>query len=88
MLLVCSTGIGTSELLKIRLEKNFQNINIVATMSERQMMKNKGFLDENIDVILSTLRMPLKSIDLPVLTISPLLTSQDIQKINYMLKES
>ncbi|EUJ32280.1 hypothetical protein MFLO_07027 [Listeria floridensis FSL S10-1187] len=52
------------------------------------MMKNKGFLDENIDVILSTLRMPLKSIDLPVLTISPLLTSQDIQKINYMLKES
>ncbi len=88
VLLVCSTGIGTSELLKIRLEKNVQNINIVATMSQRQMKNNKAFLDENIDLILSTLRVPLNSVNLPVLTISPLLTSQDIQKINYMLKET
>ncbi|MGJ8729435.1 BglG family transcription antiterminator [Listeria aquatica] len=88
VLLVCSTGIGTSELLKIRLEKNVQNINIVATMSQRQMKNNKAFLDENIDLILSTLRVPLNSVNLPVLTISPLLTSQDIQKINYMIKET
>lgn len=88
VLLVCSTGIGTSELLKIRLEKNVQNINIVATMSQRQMKNNKAFLNENIDLILSTLRVPLDAVNLPVLTISPLLTSQDIQKINYMLKET
>ncbi|RDX01036.1 BglG family transcription antiterminator [Listeria kieliensis] len=88
VLLVCSTGIGTSELLKIRLEKNVQNINIVAAMSQRQMKNNKAFLNENIDLILSTLRVPLNSVNLPVLTISPLLTSQDIQKINYMLKET
>ncbi|GCF92556.1 transcriptional regulator [Enterococcus florum] len=87
VLLVCSTGVGTSELLKVRVQQNFPNLNIVATMSQRQMKKNQGFIYENIDLIFSTLRVPLTIEEIPVLNISPLLTDKDIQNINYTLNE-
>lgn len=87
ILLVCSSGVGTSELLKARLKNYFPNLNVVATMSQRQVQQNKDFLNENIDLILSTLKKPIEKVDIPVLTISPLLTEHQIQKLKYMLKE-
>lgn len=87
VLLVCSTGVGTSELLKVRVRQNFPNLNIVATMSQRQMKKNQSFIHENVDLIFSTIRIPLTIGYIPVLNISPLLTDKDIQNINYTLKE-
>lgn len=87
ILLVCSTGIGTSELLRTRVESNFPNLNVVATMSQRQMKNNQTFIKENVDLIFSTLRMPFDLGTIPVLTISPLLTEKDIQHINLTLKE-
>ena len=87
LLLVCSTGVGTSELLKMRVQQNFPNLNIIATMSQRQLKHNQAFVKENIDLIFSTLKLPLKVDSIPVLTISPLLNGQDIQKINFTLKE-
>lgn len=87
LLLVCSTGVGTSELLKVRVQQNFPNLNIIATMSQRQLKNNQDFVKENIDLIFSTLKVPLNIDSIPTLTISPLLNGQDIQKINYTLKE-
>lgn len=87
LLLVCSTGVGTSELLKVRVQQNFPNLNIIATMSQRQLKNNQEFVKENIDLIFSTLKMPINIDSIPTLTISPLLNGQDIQKINYTLKE-
>ncbi len=87
LLLVCSTGVGTSELLKVRVQQNFPNLNIVATMSQRQLKNNQEFVKENIDLIFSTLKVPIQITSIPTLTISPLLNGQDIQKINYTLKE-
>lgn len=87
ILLVCSSGVGTSELLKARLERHFPHLNIVATMSHRQVKQNQVFLKENIDLILSTVKTPIEQVDIPILTISPLLADHQIQKIEYMLKE-
>lgn len=87
ILLVCSSGVGTSELLKARLERHFPHLNIVATMSHRQVKQNQVFLKENIDLILSTVKTPIEQVDIPILTISPLLANHQIQKIEYMLKE-
>lgn len=87
ILLVCSSGVGTSELLKARLKNHFPNLNVIATMSQRQVQQNKDFLNENIDLILSTLKKPIQNVDIPVVTISPLLTEHQIQKLKYLLKE-
>lgn len=87
VLLVCSTGVGTSELLKVRIQQNFSNLNILATMSQRQVKKNYEFISENVDLIFSTIRIPFEIERIPVLLISPLLTDKDIQNINYAMKE-
>lgn len=87
VLLVCSTGIGTSELLKARVKQNFPNLNIVTTMSQRQVKNNKDFIYKNINLVFSTLRVPLSLKEIPILNISPLLSDKDIQNINYTLKE-
>ncbi|MBC2256866.1 BglG family transcription antiterminator [Listeria booriae] len=87
LLLVCSTGVGTSELLKIRVEKHYPDLNIVATMSQRQVRKNHAFITENIDLIFSTIRVPLQIGKIPILNIGPLLTEKDIKTIDYFLKE-
>lgn len=87
VLLICSTGVGTSELLKIRIQQNFSNLNIIATMSQRQVKKNQAFILENVDLIFSTIKVPLKIDHIPVLLISPLLTDKDIQNINHTMKE-
>ncbi|RHJ28275.1 BglG family transcription antiterminator [Lactococcus lactis] len=89
VLLVCSTGIGTSELLKIRIKKKVPNLNIIGTMSNRQAEKNKEYVQGNTDLILTTIDTPIKEIgDIPIIMISPLLTENDIQKINYILEDS
>lgn len=87
ILLICSTGVGTSELLKVRIQQNFSSMNIIATMSQRQVKKNQDFIKENVDLIFSTIRMPLDIDHIPVLLISPLLTDKDIQNINHTMKE-
>lgn len=87
VLLVCSTGIGTSELLKIRVQKSFPHLTVVATMSQRQAKKNKEFILKNIDLIISTIRFPFEGERIPILTISPLLTENDIKNIEYTVRE-
>ncbi|XXL51716.1 hypothetical protein ACSC1U_01940 [Mammaliicoccus lentus] len=87
MLLVCSTGIGTSELLQIRLKNSFPNLKIVSTMSHRQMQKNSEFIDEEVDIIFSTIRVENKHFEKPVICISPVLSDKDIDLIDYSLKE-
>ena len=79
VLLICSTGVGTSELLKVRIQQNFSSL--------RQVKKNQEFIKENVDLIFSTIRVPLKIEKIPVLLISPLLTDKDIQNINHTMKE-
>ncbi|MBU6113412.1 MULTISPECIES: BglG family transcription antiterminator [Mammaliicoccus] len=87
VLLVCSTGIGTSELLQIRLKNSFPNLKIVSTMSHRQMQKNSEFIDEEVDIIFSTIRVENKHFEKPVICISPVLSDKDIDLIDYSLKE-
>src|SRR5699024_11321335 len=87
ILLVCATDIGTSELLQIRLKNSFPNLKIVSTMSHRQMQKNSEFIDEEVDIIFSTIRVENKHFEKPVICISPVLSDKDIDLIDYSLKE-
>lgn len=88
MLLVCSTGIGTSELLKVRIQQKVPNLNIIGTMSNRQAKKNQDYIAGNTDLILTTIDTPIEAIgNIPIMIINPLLTENDVQKINYILEK-
>lgn len=88
VLLVCSTGIGTSELLQVKIKNKYPSLDIVATMSQRQVKNNIDFILENIDLIFTTIKLTENIGKIPVLNISPLLLNKDIQNINKTLGES
>lgn len=74
-LVVCHSGIGTSQLLSVRLERCFKEIEIIGIVSS--MALKKDMLD-SAELIIST--TPLQ-IGRPVLVISPLFTKTDIEKV-------
>ncbi|MCX7694355.1 MAG: BglG family transcription antiterminator [Caloramator sp.] len=79
VLVVCSSGIGTSQLLAARIQKSFREIDIIDTISYLELEKIK--LDE-IDFIISTI--PISNTK-PVLQVKPILTQNDIKKIEYYI---
>ncbi len=84
VLLVCATGKGLSHLLSIRLENTFPYIRIADQISPFQLsgLKHK----KNIDFIISTI--PLDDVHIPVVKISRILSSEDIQRIQEFLDYS
>lgn len=80
-IIVCSSGIGTSVLLKKRLEKNFSHIKIKKVLSLEELYKTKL---KNIDFVISTIK--LHNIDKPCIYISALLTESDIKIMKEFLK--
>ena len=87
ILLLCSTGIGTSELLRIKLQNAFPEFNIVSTMGFRQLKNSNFEILEKVDYIFSTIRIKDNSIVKPVINISPILSERDIQLIRYTVEE-
>lgn len=81
-LVVCTSGIGTSQLLAEKLERHFRQIDIKAIISIA--MINEKLLND-VDVVIST--VPI-SVDKPVLNISPLMTQKDIKLISEFLNYS
>ncbi|SNX54324.1 BglG family transcription antiterminator [Thermoanaerobacterium sp. RBIITD] len=79
VLVVCTSGIGTSQLLAVRLERCFRQIEI------KDIISSIALHDKNmddIDFIISTI--PIEN-DKPVINITPLLTQNDIKKLeNYI----
>ncbi|MBM7622518.1 BglG family transcription antiterminator [Sporohalobacter salinus] len=84
-IIVCRSGIGTSQLIASRLTKRLSGIEIINIMAAHKL-KNKKLVE--IDIIISTI--PLNDLDKPVVQVSPLLTDNDInlveQKTNYILQ--
>lgn len=84
---VCDTGFGTSSFLVERLKK-YYHFNVVEITSSRHfiasLFKNK-LNDLNYDFVLSTVNLG----DIPVnwVQVSPMLTDNDIDKINTLLEE-
>jgi mannitol operon transcriptional antiterminator len=80
----CPSGIGTSRLLATRIEKEYDSIQIVDVIStihvEESWLKQEG-----IDFIISTI--PIEIGNIPVITVSPLLSKEDRSRINKLLED-
>ncbi|RAK06944.1 transcriptional antiterminator [Halanaerobium saccharolyticum] len=82
--IVCSSGVGTTNLLEVRLNNEFKVIEIVASLSSLDL-ENNELLDE-IDFIISTIPLSLEKID--VIVVNPFLNDSDVEKIRaYLRKE-
>lgn len=74
--IVCSSGVGTSQLVASRLEKRLANLEILAVVSAHEIAN----MDlDNVDIILTTI--PLNNSIRPVLRISYLVTDNDLEQI-------
>ncbi|UFJ39109.1 PRD domain-containing protein [Brevibacillus humidisoli] len=81
-LVVCGTGRGTSRFLKTYLENELKSLRVVGLCSSLEV--EKYLATRKVDIIVTVL--PLQS-SLPVVTVHPLPTRQDIAAIKQLVKE-
>ena len=81
-LIVCSTGIGTSILLKSKIESKF--IGRIEIVDVCAMYQIETYPKEDYDLIISTIPLDIKDKDSIVVT--PLLNEEDMDRINRYLK--
>lgn len=81
--IACSTGMGTSRLLATKVEKEYDNIQIVEIISTIHIEETR-LREKKIDFIISTVSIDYCSI--PVVTVNPLLFEEDKNRINTQMK--
>jgi transcriptional antiterminator len=79
-LIVCASGIGTSQFIAARLERSFKEIEILDVISIIEL-KQRDL--EGVDMVIST--VPIE-VNKPALMISPLLNHNDIRKIELFIE--
>ncbi|WP_440114234.1 BglG family transcription antiterminator [Paenibacillus sp. QZ-Y1] len=83
VILVCSTGIGTSHLLKSRINRSFPEWEVVDVISASWFKRMEDWTE--IDLIISTVK--LEHQDLPVVYVSALLSDADVSLIKAKFNE-
>lgn len=84
IIIICTTGIGTSELLKTKVKKYFPNVRISALLSISEFKNHQiDYLD--IDGILTTIHLT-ETNNLPCLIVNALFTSQDRKRMEDFIK--
>ena len=81
--IVCSSGVGTTNLLEVRLKNEFKAIEIVESLSSLDLEDNP--LLKEIDFVISTIPLSLEEID--VIKVNPFLEENDIEKIKAYLQQ-
>lgn len=84
VLIMCSSGVGTSELLKVKVKKAFPEIEIVDVISSKRFIKNIEKY-QDIDLILTTVHLH-KDIGVPSLLVNAIFTKQDEERTKNMLQ--
>ena len=83
VLVICTTGIGTSELLKTKVCRFFPEIEVVGTASSRTVTAER-IIDEGISLILST--VPIQTVPVPVVLVNTLFIAQDQKNVREALR--
>lgn len=79
ILLVCTTGLGTAQLLQSKIERRFSQFNIVMTVATKDL---ESALEEHpeVDLVISTVNLA-DTIDVPTLVVSAMLTLEDQERM-------
>lgn len=84
VLLICGSGIGTSQLLKTRINSYYPELNIIDVLAYTNL-KESYFQDKEIDLIVSTIFMDHQPVK--VINVSPFLGREDRDKLNSVINE-
>ncbi len=85
LLIICTTGLGTSELLRAKVKRFFPDLDIVGTASLKTV--TPAFLAEaRIDIILSTVKLP-SAYPIPTLLVSSLFIERDKENLRQLLQK-
>lgn len=79
--IVCSTGLGSAQLLAARIRREFSDISIVKIWSLQDFQRNSLV---GIDLIISTLRLPKG--DIPTVTVSPVMSDSDALLVRNLVR--
>ncbi|MED4227898.1 BglG family transcription antiterminator [Neobacillus cucumis] len=84
-LIMCTTGIGTSELLKAKVSKKFPELEIVGVVASRntQMLKEEY---REAELVLSTVHMK-EEVPIPFLLVSAMFTIDDQKRLQGKIEE-
>jgi mannitol operon transcriptional antiterminator len=82
VLVICSSGIGTSKMLVTRLQKEFPELKQVKNVS---LMEFKKMETEDYSLIISTIPIPEYHLD--YILVSPILNKEEIEKIRSFINE-
>lgn len=84
-LLVCTTGMGTSEFLKVRLLKSFPDIKVQGTSSCKKC--HQEFIDKNsVNLVISTVKIEAK-LNIPIILVNSLFIQKDQENVRNAIKE-
>ncbi|MCH1940070.1 BglG family transcription antiterminator [Holdemania massiliensis] len=81
-IIVCGSGMGTSELIRLRLSRNIPQLAIQAVLASYELLDSPTL---SADFIITTVPLSMTEIQLPAVLISPMVTASDIQKVEFMI---
>lgn len=82
--IICHYGIGTSRLLAEKLKRRISDINIIGTYPVRYL---DMALEQDIDFIVSTVKLDKKNFKIPVLYIENVFSDEIINELNQIFNE-
>jgi activator of the mannose operon (transcriptional antiterminator) len=85
VLIMCSSGVGTSELLKVKVKKFFPELEIVDVIAARKFLKNRQDY-RDVDFILTTINLS-KEVTVPNILVNAVFTKQDVVRVKQIIGE-
>lgn len=79
VLLVCTTGLGTAQLLRSKIEKRLPYFRIVETLAARTL-EDEITEHPEVNLVISTIRLP-ESVSTPTVVVSAMLTVEDQERL-------
>lgn len=83
-IIMCTSGIGTSELLKIKIGKKFPELKLLSVISTHDISDTLKKYPET-ELIITTVQ-PTESVEIPLLMVSALFTIEDQQRVGNMIE--
>lgn len=80
ILVVCSTGLGSAQLLAARLMRLFPNLHVVGVVSALETTEWEG----RVDLVIST--VPLPTLPIPHVRVSPILTAEEAERVGRAMR--